>query len=615
MSIVPNYPRLLINRFTWEKLGTETNIEFSSGLNILHGKTQADRTIFLRLMKYALGGSYGRIDSKILEASIRVTLEIVANGENIVLTRSCQHPTGKMDVEDKNGKRSLSLQEISPYLLEKLGLPQVLAKTNTQDGGKRDNPLSFNDLARAFVVDRDISYSGIMPEVYDRSLVEIVKVMFGLTTQEIADTENTIRGKEAELLELRQSIVSIHAFLNKLDVPTLIEIEGRRNGILEGLSRLAKEEQELRQNVRSTIEGEVSTYEPAKNELLGKRQNLEEKQRELLNLKDQKREKQEIKNLLSEEVKRVERHVSSHYVISTFTFTVCPRCSQEVTAEMRQREAEGSCTLCGRDLVVYDDTDAWEKSLRDTKQSIKETDVLLVDHEKRIAILEKEIKSLATEIEDLEKKLQSETSQYVSPIIEHLGLIISARVSAERELSRLEYEKQQRELAIHYQEYDLPKIQGELDEVKTELSELKTKLGRSSDYYNAFLSHFRTFLNQVSLDQAVDIVEWDDKAFLPLINKQPYKIMIGYDLVIAVMGFHYALLAMGIKEPKVKSGHPKILIIDEPQQQKMGRERYLQVLNLFGQLAIENKEDLQLIIATDTKDIPPNIRPYGIELE
>jgi ABC-type molybdenum transport system ATPase subunit/photorepair protein PhrA len=71
---------------------------------------------------------------------------------------------------------------------------------------------------------------------------------------------------------------------------------------------------------------------------------------------------------------------------------------------------------------------------------------------------------------------------------------------------------------------------------------------------------------------------------------------------------------MGIKEPKVKTGHPKLLIIDEPQQQKMGRERYLQVLNLFGKLAIENKEDIQILIATDTKDIPSNLKTFGIEL-
>jgi hypothetical protein len=438
--------------------------------------------------------------------------------------------------------------------------------------------------------------------------------MFGLTTQEIADTENAIRGKEAELSELRQSIVSIKTFLQKLDVPPLIEIEGKRNALLEGLAILEREEQELRQNVRATIGGQVSTYEPVKNALLSKRKELEEKQRDVLNLLDQKREKQDIKNILEDEVKRLERLASSHYVISTFTFTVCPRCSQEITNEMRQRELDGSCTLCGRGLTKHDDAEAWGKSLRDTKQSIKETAILITDHGRRIEALEKEIKPLAAEVAELEKKIENETSQYVSPLIEHLGLIISSKVAAERELSRLEYEKQQRELAIHYQEYDLPKIQRDLDEVKIELSDLKNNLGNPSDYSNAFLSHFRGFLNQVSLDQAVDIVEWDEKTFLPLINKQPYKIMIGYDLAIAVMGFHYALLAMGIKEPKVKSGHPKILIIDEPQQQKMGQERYLQVINFIGRLAIDYTDELQIIIATDTQDIPPNLMEYAKRL-
>jgi hypothetical protein len=152
---------------------SETSFEFNPGLNILHGKSQADRTILLRLIRYALGGSFERIDTKILEASIKVTLEITTNDGNIVLTRSCQHPYGNMEVEDKDGMRSLTLKEVSPFLLEKLGLPQVFTKTSTQDGNKRDNPLSFNDLARAFVIDRDISYSGIMAGVFDRSLIDL----------------------------------------------------------------------------------------------------------------------------------------------------------------------------------------------------------------------------------------------------------------------------------------------------------------------------------------------------------------------------------------------------------------------------------------------------------
>jgi len=614
MNAVNNYPKLSLVHFTWERIDSESHFEFNPGLNILHGKTQADRTILLRLIKYALGGNYERIDAKILEASIKVTLEIVANGENITLIRSCQHTSGKMEIEDKDGKHSLTLKEVSPFLLEKLGLPQVFTKTTNQDGTKRDNPLSFNDLARAFVVDRDISYSGIMAGVFDHSLIEIIKIMFGLTTQEIADTENSIRSKEAALSDLRQSIVSIETFLKKLEVPKLIEINDKRNALLDGLSILAHEEQELRQDARTTIKEEVSTYEPTKNALLSKRKELDEKQREVLNLVDQKREKLDIKNVLEDEVKRLERHASSHYVISTFTFTICPRCSQDITNEMRQRELEGLCALCGRSFIEHDDAEVWEKSLRDTKQSIKETEILLIDHEKRIKFLQKEITPLDAEIKELENKLESETNQYVSPLIEHLGLIISARIAAERELSRLEYEKQQRDLATHYQEYDLPKIQRDLDEIKNELTDLRSKLGNPSDYSNAFLSHFRSFLNHVSLDQAVDIIDLEEKTFLPLINRQQYKILNGPDLAITVIGFHYALLAMGVKEPKVKSGHPKLLIIDEPQQQKMGEKRYLQVLNLIGQLAMEHNNELQIIIATDTQDIPSNLRNFAQRL-
>ncbi|MCL4261449.1 MAG: hypothetical protein KJZ52_12570, partial [Anaerolineales bacterium] len=508
MNDIIDFPKLFLEKFVWEKLNAKEELELNSGLNILHGKTQADRTILLRLVRYALGGSFERIDTKILESSVRVILKISANGEGLTFTRSCQQPNARLEIEDKDGKRSLSIQEISPYLLEKLGLPQVFTRTTDREGNRRDNPLSFNDLARAFVIDRDISYSAILAQVYERPFIEIVKIMFGLTTQEIADTENSICGKESEILELRQSINSIQTFLKRLDVPTLIEIESRRNGILEGLARLTQEEEDLRQNVRTSIEGEVSTYEPTKNELLSKRKELEEKQRELLNLSDQKKEKLEIKSLLSEEVKRLERHISSHYVISTFTFTICPRCSQEVTSEMQQRESEGLCSLCGRNLAEHNDTEAWEKSIRDTKQSIKEVDILIIDHEKRIEQLQREVKPLSGEVENLEKKLEQETRQYVSPIVEHLGLIVSARVSAERELSKLDYEKQQRELAIHYQEYDLPKIQKELDEVRRELTDLRNKLGNPSEYYNAFVTHFRTFLNRVDLDQPVEVVEW-----------------------------------------------------------------------------------------------------------
>jgi ABC-type antimicrobial peptide transport system ATPase subunit len=90
--------------------------------------------------------------------------------------------------------------------------------------------------------------------------------------------------------------------------------------------------------------------------------------------------------------------------------------------------------------------------------------------------------------------------------------------------------------------------------------------------------------------------------------------MVAFDMTMTVMAFHYALLAMSVGIPKVRTGHPKLLIIDEPEQQKMGKTRYLQVLELFSHLGIEYKDQVQVVIATETKDIPANLDQYSIEI-
>lgn len=61
--------------------------------------------------------------------------------------------------------------------------------------------------------------------------------------------------------------------------------------------------------------------------------------------------------------------------------------------------------------------------------------------------------------------------------------------------------------------------------------------------------------------------------------------MIGYDLTSTVIAFHYALLAMKFKEPRVDTNHPSLLIVDEPEQQRMPEETFLKIMALLKNLA------------------------------
>ncbi|HML39403.1 MAG TPA: AAA family ATPase [Bellilinea sp.] len=610
-------PRLILNKFTWERETSNLTIPFSSGLNIIHGKTQAERTILLRLIRYALGGKADRIDDAILNTSENVILEFQANQEDITVVRSCKHPSGQFNLFDSEGKHTFTSSDMSAYLINTLEFPKIYLPTTRPDGSKSDVPLSFSDLARSFVVDRDISYSGIMAGAFDRTIQETVKVMIGLTSKEVAATENQIRDLTAELSNLRQSIASIQKFLSSLDVPGLSRIENREVELVTLLDNLQKEEKDLKSETREYIEqaeklkSEIS-YRSLREALLLKRKSLDEKQRDLLNIKHVIREKRELLTILEEEALKIERHLSSHHVISTFSFTVCPRCMQEITKQMVEKEQNGNCMLCGRILLDEDNkSEGLEKGLRDARQSIIELNELLINYYEQEKLLSKEIPVLSVDIGTAENKLDQEIVQYVGPTIERLQLIAIEKIKIERELSQLELQKKQREMAIHYEEVDLPNALSQLGEVNQQLELLKISLGNPNNYYNAFLSHFRLFLTSLNLDQQINSLAWDEKSCLPLINGQSYKIMIGFDLVLTVLAFHYALLAMGVDEPKVRTGHPKFIIVDEPEQQKMGKDRYLAVMKLFSNLGIRYKNDLQIIIATETKDIPQDLESYA----
>ena len=110
--------------FRWN-LPQRVLIPFGGGLTILHGRTQAERTAILRLIRYAWGSSSNRIGNEILQAAKNVELEFVANGELISVDRSCETPTGRFSVYDSLNGYQFEKSEMSGFLLDKLKLPQV----------------------------------------------------------------------------------------------------------------------------------------------------------------------------------------------------------------------------------------------------------------------------------------------------------------------------------------------------------------------------------------------------------------------------------------------------------------------------------------------------------
>jgi hypothetical protein len=597
---------LQVIRFIWEREDEQDRIEFGPGFNLISDRTQIERTIFLRLIRYGMGGSYKRIDANTMRMSKKVRVEFIANGRRVISTRGFEHPDGMFSVavEGHPKPHSLSPREMGEFLLDLLNIPKV----HYQRGDKK-LLLGFNDLARTFVEDRDFSYSRILAEMYPEERKETVKMMLGLTTQGIADTEEEIRDGEIRARGLAEQIKGLERMLSEFEVGSSVEIDEKRRELESRLAQLKSDEDKLRRKIYKTasegLRGKdygANEYRKLREELVAKRERVGEIERELSALIRQIQEKTDLKELLESEVQKLDRHAASQYVLSTFTFSRCPRCLQPIESYMRAREQENRCMLCDRPLGAAPaiDVGAWEKALTDARKAVDEAEELLSFYFARKQKLEHEQTGLHERVESLQSQLAEQTAKYVSPLVEDLSLISQERSQLLTALSELAQEDKQRDYVDRIRDHELPALKAKLDQLQETLYKLQTERGRPGARIEAFLSHFRSFMRATATAHFQD-ASWDESELLPRINGEDHtKALAAYDLVICVLAFHYSLLAMKVEAPDFDTPHPGLLIIDEPEQQKMRHEQFQNVMRRLVSLAQDHSDAVQMIVAATT---------------
>jgi predicted nucleic acid-binding Zn-ribbon protein len=608
-----SYLRLI--RFVWDRENQRDTIDFAPGFNLLGDRTQIERTIILRLIRYAMGGSHSRIDDTVMHATKEVSVEFLANERRVITVRRFKHPTGKFSVTvDSEPSHALSPREMGEFILDLLEIPKVRYQR-----GQQKPLLSFNELARSFVIDRDFSYAEMLAKMYPEPRTETVKVMLGLTTQEIADVEERIKETEGEIEQLTKQIQGIERLLSDFRVGSLIEIEERRGNLRELLNEVQRDEDTVRRHIEKLATHEsveeahrAEEYQTLREELIAKRERLGNVESELTVLARQVQEKSDLKALLESEVGRLERHTASQYVLSTFTFSRCPRCLQSIDSTMRVREQREICMLCGRpfQLDTEYDKDAWSKALRDANKAVQEADQLLAHYSSRTESLERERIELQERTAWLQNELMRQTASYVSPLVEELSLINERRAQLLKALSELDLEEKQRRYVIRMHDEELPELRRNRDRLRGRLQELEMKRGRPGERTEALLTHFRSFMRRTASGQYRS-ASWDEVEMLPKVNDQEHtRALTGFDLAISVLGFHYALLAMKVRPPSFETSHPGLLIVDEPQQQMMEPHQYQSIMRLLVELANEYQEEVQVVVAaTDVGGFEDYLRP------
>jgi DNA repair exonuclease SbcCD ATPase subunit len=322
---------------------------------------------------------------------------------------------------------------------------------------------------------------------------------------------------------LEQEIAAIRTFLASLNVPSITNIAEQQVILSTRLAELIAEENEIRHKIRVTSNHQADIIENAKygdlrQEFIEKRGTLDVMSRELANLTNQVKEKLDLKGILEDEARKLTRHLAAKHVVSTFSFSQCPRCQQQITEQMYLREANGNCFLCNRPLGSNEqDSTAWQKALRDIQQTITEVNQLIVSYQERIRNIEKEIPQLSNRISRLESMLQSQTAEYVSPFVEYVSLHNEEKADLERSISRLQYQLTERQHANDLETKRLPDVENQLEQVTGELNTLRSKIGAENERYSALIYHYRYFMDNVDTVQNIFSISWDADEQLPII--------------------------------------------------------------------------------------------------
>jgi DNA repair exonuclease SbcCD ATPase subunit len=445
---------------------------------------------------------------------------------------------------------------------------------------------------------QEIMYK-VQPEWWKRKIVEI---LLGMSQEKVEQMNLKIQELTNEIDILKREVESIRNFLISSGGTNRLDITEKRAEKLKQYDALSIQIDRVKQQMR----GEKGITDQLRKKLDHVNYNLIELEESKAKIQMKMKDFQALRNSLFVDRDKIRKTDEAAHLFSTIDVMKCPRCLQQITAEMRRREEHGDCKLCGRPLLA--------ETMKKTKilgkddvvdEEIKEVEILLNQYSDNLQQLTHEIAHLSTEKATVQQELDRQSQSYVSPFIDELERLLSQRNQVNTELELLNQQLRQWE-ALEKREQRLDQLQQEQHRLRIVVEKIDTgdasKIRKLSEYYESFLRRVGyPDLNTARIQQ---------KNLMPLVNNHPYTEDTGYGwLSVKIIGYHYSLLEFSLETPCY---YPRFLMLDSPRAYDLNLETYQKLLLQFHRLPEKfNEQDFQVILTT--RDLPEEMEQYVIE--
>jgi hypothetical protein len=378
-----------------------------------------------------------------------------------------------------------------------------------------------------------------------------------------------------------------------------------------------KNKQDLDEAKKALVEIQRAILQQQKNDRPGHSDQI---RRHLLSVKAQKdkfeqvifgldQEECRIQELIASLIadKKKSKHIQSSTVqLNSVQFQICPRCLQEISHDMQERELAGRCSLCNRPFII--NSDAMPRRIvktEDIDAQIEEAENILVSVKQERELSQDQLSTLEKQEQSLSTELEQMLSVYVTPSVDRINA--QANIVAEKQAAFA------KATWILSQAQALEKMQERLDILRAKFNELTEKLKiaktAQSQRQESLRHEYLNVLKAISYP-GLRHVTIDSRTLLPLINGLSYSSNQGTAYkALATVAFHLALLNYA---RSVDCYFPQTLVIDSPNIGDLNEENHTKLLSYIAGLHTQESESTELnwqIILT-TRFITPEMEQF-----
>ena len=579
-------------------------IPFEDGINIIRGENSLGKTTALKLIHYGFGSGGDDFVKEIDECEY-LFLDVSLNEQSFRIRRHLQkrlarvqvYPIGKFGLDQGYYFEYQPGHEFSDFLLHSLGIP-----TNQIPKGGRlvgeTRPVSFLELFRLMYVSQSLGYAGIQAgQRYERMKRAVFETLLVLSGIELFDLEVERSKLEARKKEVEIEINNIKRLIQELNVPAKAEINQRIDELQSAREAKVQELQAVKQRLRGTSQWVLESRQ----EIVALDEEIQAVTEEIAFLDQKLHEYRLSRNDALNEQERLQRFDISRRVLSSFTFSRCPRCSQIITDEMKAREEQSSCMLCSRPFL-QEQVPQFDvvKQIGHLTDEVNELDKLIQRYESSVRnITDRRGKSLRDKRlkeEELDERMREHyTTAFVADVE-----FTSSQVGALAEKVNRWYDSLDIWAKLDGRLDTLRGVEASIEVINNRLNELRQKNADDLQKLNTLGYYFHDFLQHVFRDYHFSRI--DETSYDPLINNLKYDRFSDVQRDIAILAYHYSLLRYSLDHD---SNYPRFLMIDTPNKDDLDPALYAQLMQKLAVLRQET-QPYQLIIAT--RDVPPDLQ-------